>query len=105
MPREKFRMHHEATKELAEAVSWHADRGEELADRFIGAVNDAIDKVLASPGRFANYFHRTRYVRIDGFTYLIVYRDVDEVVHVVAVAHTSRRPGYWRKRLRDIEET
>ncbi|HQU41728.1 MAG: hypothetical protein B7Z73_01710 [Planctomycetia bacterium 21-64-5] len=105
MPRERFRIHDEAAKEIADAICWHVERDEELADRFIGAVNDAIDKILASPERFAKYLSRTRYVAVDGFNYIVVYRDVKELVHVVAVAHTSRRPGYWKRRLRDIEES
>ena len=104
MPRERFRIHGEAAKELNDAISWHAERDEELADRFIEAVNLAIDKILASPERFAEHLYRTRYVRVIGFRYLVVYRDVNELVHVVAISHTSRRPGYWKSRLRDIEE-
>ena len=28
------------------------------------------------------------------FPYFIVYREVDETIEVIAMAHTSRRPGY-----------
>lgn len=27
---------------------------------------------------------------------------VEHLIHVIAVAHTSRLPGYWKSRLRDI---
>ncbi|QDU18331.1 type II toxin-antitoxin system RelE/ParE family toxin [Urbifossiella limnaea] len=29
----------------------------------------------------------------------VVYRETDAAIEVVAVAHHSRRPGYWKKRL------
>jgi hypothetical protein len=35
------------------------------------------------------------------FPFSIVYYTVDDIVRVVAVAHGKRRPGYWRRRLRD----
>jgi hypothetical protein len=35
------------------------------------------------------------------FPYSIVYRVESSRVLVVAGAHTSRRPGYWRDRLED----
>jgi hypothetical protein len=34
------------------------------------------------------------------FPYDIVVRELSEEILVVAVAHHSRRPGYWRDRLR-----
>lgn len=42
---------------------------------------------------------RARQVPLRRFPYRLIYRfDVSDFV-VVALAHTSRRPGYWRDRL------
>lgn len=97
MPRERFR-------EITNAISWFTQRDEELAKRFIGAVNKAIESILSTPERFGKYLFRTRCARVIGFDYVVVYRDVGHLIHVIAVAQTSRRPGYWKDRLRDIEE-
>jgi hypothetical protein len=33
------------------------------------------------------------------FPYLLIYRErEDGVIQILAVAHTSRRPGYWKER-------
>lgn len=32
------------------------------------------------------------------FPYTIVYRMRETDVYIVAIAHTSRRPGYWKNR-------
>jgi len=32
------------------------------------------------------------------FPYFIVYRELQEYLEVVAFAHQSRRPGYWKTR-------
>ena len=34
--------------------------------------------------------------------YVIVYAVIGDEIVVVAFAHTSQRPGYWRKRVRDV---
>jgi hypothetical protein len=41
-----------------------------------------------------------RWVRVRRFPYLLIFRRKSpEVIVIVAVAHTSRRPGYWRRRM------
>ena len=37
---------------------------------------------------------------VNGFPYRVVYFVAGEQLVVVAVAHTKRRPGYWRDRVR-----
>jgi toxin ParE1/3/4 len=34
------------------------------------------------------------------FPFVLVYREHEEHVEIVALAHTSRKPSYWRSRLR-----
>jgi hypothetical protein len=33
------------------------------------------------------------------FPYLIVYRQAEEGIEIVALVHGRRRPGYWRERI------
>jgi hypothetical protein len=35
---------------------------------------------------------------VQGFPYKVAYRIRDHDIHIVAIAHTSRRPGYWKNR-------
>jgi plasmid stabilization system protein ParE len=71
-----------------------------LGGEFYGAVVRTIDLIRAHPeigtprrGRFPS-----RQLRVTRFPYSIVYRIRDDDIYVVAVAHTSRRPGYWKDR-------
>jgi hypothetical protein len=34
--------------------------------------------------------------------YLVVYAILPDQIVVLAVAHTSRKPGYWRERLAEL---
>ena len=39
-----------------------------------------------------------RKLRLGKFPYSLVYRVQGEVITVIAMAHQSREPGYWRRR-------
>jgi hypothetical protein len=36
---------------------------------------------------------------LDRFPYLILYLDYPDRIRILALAHTSRRPGYWKTRI------
>jgi hypothetical protein len=56
---------------------------------------------MEAPEQGSPYLYGTRRFILLRFPYSTVYLSL-EVGHIVAVAHQSRRPGYWRKRLRSI---
>ena len=71
-----------------------------LATRFEAAYRAASAKLQTNISALAPYLHGTRVVRLKGYPYLLVLKDLTASrVLVVALAHTSRRPGYWRRRL------
>jgi hypothetical protein len=39
-----------------------------------------------------------RRVLVRRFPYFVIYREWSDRLEIVAVAHQSRRPGYWRSR-------
>lgn len=42
--------------------------------------------------------YSARRVLLQHFPYFVVYRERDEDLHIIAIAHASRKPGYWRHR-------
>jgi hypothetical protein len=44
---------------------------------------------------------RLRATLLSRFPYAIVYKTSENEIHVVAIAHLSRRPAYWADRVRD----
>lgn len=93
--------HPEATNEIESAVDWYLQRSPDAADGFVAALNKTLSDVLADPGRFSTHLKNTRYAMLHGYPYLVVFRLIGATVRVFSVPHTSRRPGYWAKRLRD----
>lgn len=89
-----------ASQELAEAVRWHEERRPGWGERFFDEVVRTFSLLeaypeIGSPGRGRWPFRR---LKVRGFPHVVAYRVRADDVNVVAVAHTSRRPGYWQHR-------
>lgn len=89
-----------ASLELAAAVRWYEERRPGWGRRLFDAVTHALDVIEAHPeiGAPRRGRQSVRKLAVRGFPYVVVYRDREHDVYVVAVAHTRRRPGYWRNR-------
>lgn len=89
-----------ASEELTEAVRWTEARRPGWGERLFDAVTHTIDLILAHPeiGEARPGRHASRQLRVLGFPYYVAYRVRERDVYVVAIAHTSRRPGYWKSR-------
>jgi plasmid stabilization system protein ParE len=94
-----LRIHEAARREANLATVWYADRSIEVARRFADDLLAGFSRAAASPLRFPIYLHGTRRVVLRRFPYFIVFLDWQDEVHIVAVAHAKRRPGYWKKRV------
>ena len=89
-----------ASLELAEAVRWHEERRPGWGSRLFDGVARTLTLIEAHPeigsprsGRFP-----ARQLKVRGFPYIVAYRVRRDDLYVVAIAHTSRRPGYWKYR-------
>ena len=86
-------------REYRSAHDWYAARSVEVAERFRGAVDRAVERIATQRDALARLGSAYRWVRVSRFPYVLIFRDQSpSTVMVVAVAHTSRRPGYWRRR-------
>lgn len=94
-------LHPEATDEVLSVHAYYEGEEPGLGDRFVLAVDAAMDKVRENPTRWPQFLKRTRRYRLDRFPYGIVYilRE-EEVIEVLAVMGLRRRPNYWTRRLK-----
>lgn len=99
MPASRIRFHRLAAREYRLARDWYWERSEEAARRFVFAIDRAADRIVADAESLPVLTGVFRYVRVTGFPYVVVFRRIEaDLVKIVAVAHTSRQPGYWRHR-------
>ena len=98
-----LRILEEAERELREASLYYENRQQGLGTRFLERVQRTLLEIGGDPQRFPAYegkrvARRFRRARGPRFPYVVVFYSRDDEVVIVAVAHTSRRPGYWRNR-------
>jgi len=93
-----------AEAEFRDSIRWYEGQVAGLGDRLWFEIQAAINLIARYPeiGEMVQRLrtHQTvRRLRLSHFPFLLVYREFDEHVEVIALAHTSRRPKYWRSRL------
>ena len=99
MPQPQIVFHRLAAKEYRSARDWYAARSVDVAERFRIAVDRATGRIATQREILARLGRKYRWVRVSRFPYVLIFRERSpDVVMVVAVAHPSRRPGYWRHR-------
>jgi plasmid stabilization system protein ParE len=93
----------EASAELEEAAHRYEAQRSGLGLTFLAAVEGAVERLAAwpesgsaVPGVPASL--SVRQLPVSRFPYRIVYMIASEELRVLAVAHSRRRPGYWRSR-------
>ncbi len=89
----------EAEAELQDGVAYYDRESRTLGDRFANAYLDALDRIAASPRLYPRRGRDFRQCRLKKFPYALVYRIQRQTIIVIAVAHLSRKPEYWRGRL------
>ena|SRR5260370_14406741 len=93
------RFHRLATREMRAAHAWYFQRDPAVAGRFLNAVDVALARVAKDPDSLAVEHSIYTSIRVRRFPYRLIFEHLQaELVLVIAVAHTSRRPRYWSRR-------
>lgn len=95
-----LRLHRLAVEEIDHEVDYyeskHIGLGAELEDE----IDAALDLIARFPDVGAPWKHRAdrRVFVLSRFPFTLPYQLTREEIVVLALAHTSRRPGYWSRR-------
>jgi plasmid stabilization system protein ParE len=92
------RFHPEVADEIAQHKSWYEQRSEVAAQGFLLELERAINAVAESPERWPIAKRAERRYVFPRYPFALLYRVHADHVYITAVAHQSRRPGYWRHR-------
>ena len=96
-----------ARRELGEAARWHEKQRPGLGRELKEAVSSVLRIIAEQPevgSRLRSRLQRSllRYL-VPRFPYQVIYYATERDLVVLAVAHTRRRPSYWRERLTPTE--
>jgi plasmid stabilization system protein ParE len=94
----KVGFHPAADLEFRAAAAYYDKRALGLGAEFIADLERqcALLAERATIGRRYDAVHRL--VLLRRFPFALIYRTSESEVTIIAVAHTRRRPGYWRGR-------
>ena len=92
-------LHCDANVELTGTAKCYQCEMPELARDFLRAFRAAKDAIEKQPDRFSFIEKPVRRVRVSGFPYRIIYEELPDCVHVLAIMHDNRDPDYWKSRL------
>lgn len=90
--------HEDALAEFRAAAIRYARRNPALAIRFIESVEDAIRRIVESPTAWRIIDDDVRRCLTHVFPYGVFYSIEGQDILILAVAHCSRAPGFWKGR-------
>ena len=98
-----IRIERDAEEELRGSIIWYEQIGAGLGVEFYREVQRVLKMIKRFPGIGSPVpkvpSHRnTRRVLLRRFPFIVVYRERETDIQVIAFAHTSRQHGYWRDR-------
>ena len=91
-----------ASEELAESLAWYRQRSPRAAETFWLRFQEAKRSIVLFPDAAPSIQGRARRFILSGFPYDLIYSVRPDEVIVLALAHHSRRPDYWKSRLRGL---
>lgn len=97
----RYEFHPDAELELYEAASRYELEVPELGLRFADEIERVIHLVLEHPELGSRLDDKLRHFVLRKFPFSVVYVVTEDLVYIVAVAHGSREPEYWRLRVQD----
>src|ERR1700744_4854405 len=99
MKAKRIEYHEGAISDVKSAVNWYRRHSPNAALAFVKELDRASEIVLNSPERWTMGRTNTRRFLLWRFPFSLIYSEQNFVITVWAVAHGSRRPDYWSRRL------
>lgn len=80
-------------------ADYYDEKHEDLGSDFLEEVRRVAIEAVKNPDHGSPYGRHTRRRRLKRFPHWLVYIPSGDGIKVIAVAHPSRKPGYWTDRL------
>ncbi|REJ69829.1 MAG: type II toxin-antitoxin system RelE/ParE family toxin [Planctomycetota bacterium] len=97
-----MRFHPDVVSDLREAIRWYGEISAPLANRFRKRVDASFQRIAENPDLYPRAFDSVRFCRLRTFPYLVLYRSINDIPHVLGVFHGASDPTKWRQRAADV---
>ena len=98
----RFEFHPDALAEYEDTAHYYAGCQDGLELRFLASVEYAIQQIIEAPGLWPVLDEDIHRCLTHVFPYAVLYSVETDYVLILAVMHSHREPGYWRKRIAKI---
>lgn len=95
----RYRLVSVALSEANDAAAYYENKSVGLGTKFLKEIDEAIGKLRNFPQIGKPRGQRLRSFSMSRFPYDLVYYLNNGEMVIIAVAHQSRRPHYWKSRL------
>lgn len=96
----RVEFHEGAVADVKSAVAWYQERSSEASRDFIEEMRLAVETIRNAPKRWPLGKSNTRRFLLWRFPFAVIYSESKSSITVWAVAHGSRRPEYWKRRVK-----
>ncbi len=93
--------HPEASAEFAAAADRYESMSLGLGAAFVDEVEAIVARIEEFPGQFPAWPGNPRFQKAvlpETFPFVVFFRELDDCIRILAVAHGARKPGYWARR-------
>ena len=94
----RVEIHPSARAEIARAMRYYEAQREGIGIEFSQRLDEAVERIRLHPELGAPLSSRIRRRALEVFPYGVIYTLPSDKIRIIAVAHSSRRPDYWRSR-------
>jgi len=95
----RLELHSEAQSEFEAAAIYQSEQREGLGIRFVECVEAALQVIERDPDRHPFFEEDVRRCLTRVFPYALLYTIEPDFIHIIAITHCAREPGYWKNRL------
>jgi len=95
----KVRYTSAAEEEFAESALYYLEESPQSALNFEKKIDKTISLIAEAPNRYPIYESDIRVKVVDTFPFSIYYRVRTGEIQILSIAHQSRKPRYWSKRI------
>ncbi len=95
----KIRFYKIAQFELDSTVEYYSSERPGLGYEFLWEVFASIDRIKQFPEAWQPFYRGTRRCLVRHFPYGVVYKKINDLILIVAIANLHREPDYWVGRL------
>lgn len=94
----KISSHLLAEVEINEAAEYYSNSRPGLGKEFLDEIDRSVAEIRINPNQFPLVSAAARKKLVNRFPFTIYFRVTNNEIRIVAIAHQSREPFYWKDR-------